>query len=321
MPKVSICVPVYKVENYIERCAESLFNQTLDDLEFIFVDDCSPDNTMSVLRQIISKYPNLKIKIIQLKENVGPGIARRKAAEYASGDYLYIPDSDDWIDATMLEEMYSLANEQHADLIKCRQTIETKRGSEKSDDEYPSDNAQWFDAVISRKTSIGLCSYLIDHKLYLKAIDGMTEERMVRFEDYLLTIRLHYYSKKSILLDKYMYHINSYNEGSITKTLTEEAITSCLKAADLLESFLNQIEYNKNKSEIVLRLRENGFENYLFDENMYCPDKWRYYYSKYGMSRHSIFHPNTLIRKLTIKHYDKLALLLLNIRKYIIKLL
>ena len=56
MPKVSICVPVYNVEKYIERCARSLFEQTLDDLEFVFVDDCTPDRSVEILKSIIEEY-------------------------------------------------------------------------------------------------------------------------------------------------------------------------------------------------------------------------------------------------------------------------
>lgn len=63
MPKVSVLVPVYKVEAYIERCARSLFEQTLDDMEFIFVDDASPDNAIPILQEIISYYPNRKTQV------------------------------------------------------------------------------------------------------------------------------------------------------------------------------------------------------------------------------------------------------------------
>ena len=59
-PKVSIIVPIYRVEEYIERCAESLFAQTFDDIEYIFVDDCSPDKSVEILQRTLEKYPHRK---------------------------------------------------------------------------------------------------------------------------------------------------------------------------------------------------------------------------------------------------------------------
>ena len=60
MPKVSIIIPVYGVEKYIERCSRSLFEQTLDDLEYLFIDDCTPDKSIDVLKNILEEYPNRK---------------------------------------------------------------------------------------------------------------------------------------------------------------------------------------------------------------------------------------------------------------------
>ena len=60
MPKVSVIIPVYGVEKYIERCARSLFKQTLDDIEYLFIDDCTPDDSVDVLRNVLEEYPNRK---------------------------------------------------------------------------------------------------------------------------------------------------------------------------------------------------------------------------------------------------------------------
>ena len=73
-PKVSIIVPIYRVEEYIERCAESLFAQTFDDIEYIFVDDCSPDKSVEILQRTLEKYPHRKrlTRIERLSSNSGP---------------------------------------------------------------------------------------------------------------------------------------------------------------------------------------------------------------------------------------------------------
>ena len=99
MPKVSVIVPVYGVEKYIERCARSLFEQTLDDMEFIFVDDCTKDESIEVLKRVIDLYPVRKdqVKIIHHAVNKGLSRARETGVNAATGDYIGHCDSDDWV--------------------------------------------------------------------------------------------------------------------------------------------------------------------------------------------------------------------------------
>lgn len=121
MPKVSVVVPVYGVEKYIERCARSLFEQTLDDMEFVFVDDCTKDNSIKVLEGVIEDYPDRKnqIKIIHHEHNKGLSHARETGVSNATGDFIGHCDSDDWVDKCMYEEMYSTAIAGGYDYVKC----------------------------------------------------------------------------------------------------------------------------------------------------------------------------------------------------------
>ena len=99
--KVSVCSPVYGVEKYIERCARSLFDQTMkNDIEFIFVDDCTPDRSIEVLEAILSEYPERRsqVKIVRHSHNKGLTGARNTALKEASGEYIIHCDSDDWVD-------------------------------------------------------------------------------------------------------------------------------------------------------------------------------------------------------------------------------
>ena len=103
--KVSVIIPVYRVEKFIEKCAASLFSQTLDDVEFIFVDDASPDNSMAVLKKCIQQYPQRKAQIRMLvhKENKGLPAARNTGLAAASGEYVFHCDSDDFVEPDMLD--------------------------------------------------------------------------------------------------------------------------------------------------------------------------------------------------------------------------
>ena len=119
MTKVSVIIPVYKVEQYIERCARSLMEQTLDDIEFIFINDCTPDRSISILESVLDRYPHRKpmIHIINHDRNRGYYWAIKSGVEYATGEYVGFCDSDDWCEADMFEKMYLTACDQNADIV------------------------------------------------------------------------------------------------------------------------------------------------------------------------------------------------------------
>ena len=117
--KVSIIVPVYNVEDFIERCIRSLMEQTLEDVEFIFVDDCSSDSSVDKLQETIVLYPSQhsRIKILSHSCNKGLPAARNTGLKEAQGEYIFHCDSDDFLESNALEEMYKLAKEQNADYV------------------------------------------------------------------------------------------------------------------------------------------------------------------------------------------------------------
>lgn len=121
MSKVSVIIPVYGVEKYIERCARSLFEQTLEDMEFIFVDDCTKDNSIEILQSVLYKYPQRvkQTKIVRHQVNKGLPVARQTGLKMATGDFIAHCDSDDWVDCDMYRLMYERAEDDHADIVIC----------------------------------------------------------------------------------------------------------------------------------------------------------------------------------------------------------
>lgn len=117
MPKVSVIVPVYNVEKYIDRCLESLVNQTLKDIEIVIVNDGLTDNSENIIKSYIEKY-NDKIKYV-IKENGGLSDARNYGMKFATGDYIAFLDSDDYADVTIYEKMYKKAIEESCDYVEC----------------------------------------------------------------------------------------------------------------------------------------------------------------------------------------------------------
>ena len=114
--KVSIIVPVYNVEAYLEKCLDSLVNQTLKDIEIIVVNDGSPDNSQKVIDKYSKKYKNVKSFI---KKNGGLSDARNYGIEKACGEYIAFLDSDDYVTVDMYQEMYSKAKSNNFDMVVC----------------------------------------------------------------------------------------------------------------------------------------------------------------------------------------------------------
>lgn len=119
MIKVSVIIPVYNVEKYIEHCARSLMEQTLMDIEYIFVDDCTPDHSMEILQRVLTDYPERleNIRIIHHTQNSGSAAVRNTGLQIAQGEYIIHCDSDDWVEPDMYKAMYAKAKETDADIV------------------------------------------------------------------------------------------------------------------------------------------------------------------------------------------------------------
>lgn len=121
MIKVSIIVPIYGVEKYIEKCARSIFEQSYQNLDIVFVNDCTLDNSISILKSTLEEYPLLKEKtrILSYSQNRGLAGARKFGLEHSIGDYVLQIDSDDFIAPEMVETMVKAQEKERADIVIC----------------------------------------------------------------------------------------------------------------------------------------------------------------------------------------------------------
>lgn len=121
MPKISVVVPVYKAERYIERCCRSLFAQTLDDIEYVFVDDCSPDRSIGILKSVLEEFPQRKgqVRFLRNPKNLGTSLTRQKGIKATTGEYVVHCDADDCVDVTAYEKMYHYAKDKNLDIVAC----------------------------------------------------------------------------------------------------------------------------------------------------------------------------------------------------------
>lgn len=121
MPKISVIIPVFGVEKYIERCARSLFSQTLDEIEYLFIDDCTPDKSIEVLMRVLDDFPHRKSQVIvhRMEKNSGQAKVREWGMTHASGEFIIHCDSDDWVDTNLYQLMYKKAVDEKSDVVVC----------------------------------------------------------------------------------------------------------------------------------------------------------------------------------------------------------
>lgn len=150
--KISIIMPVYKVEKYLKRAVDSVLNQTFRDFELILIDDGSPDNCGKICDEY--KQKDDRVKVIH-KNNEGAHIARNAAIDLSVGEYLCFFDSDDFIENNMLESMYNLAVDNNLDLLVSGFYIDTYISNNKyiTFDYIPVDDKIYHDKTIFRNNA------------------------------------------------------------------------------------------------------------------------------------------------------------------------
>ena len=264
-PKISVLIPVYNVENYVERCITSVLNQTMQEgVEVIIVNDCTPDRSMEIIRETLCvhlKKNGMTVRIVEHKINRGLAAVRNTAMNYATGDYIIHIDSDDYIEPDLLEEMYSKAVEMDADIVIADHWDEYRDCSiyvKSSVD----DNGDMIYSQLIRGKSTFLWDKLIKRSLYL-ANHIVWQEGMDWKEDFKTTIPLCFFARKIVGIPKAFYHYVHYNESSITmkKNHGKKDILDWLSAASFLTNF---IEENKIKG------YEQDVAYYLFRTKVFC---------------------------------------------------
>ena len=127
-PKISVIVAIYNVEQYIERCAISLLNQTLEDIEYIFIDDCSTDRSMDILLTVLEKFPHRSnsVKIIRNSNNLQIAQTRTIGMKAATGTYVIHCDPDDYVELDFFYETYTAAVNANADIVSTNYYRESK---------------------------------------------------------------------------------------------------------------------------------------------------------------------------------------------------
>lgn len=236
---VSIIIPIYNVAAYIERCARSLFAQTYPDIEFIFVDDASPDNSIEILKKVIADFPARKnqIHVLHNPHNKGLAATRFVGIDAANGDYILNIDSDDWIEPTMVEEMMQAAIKSDADIVCCDIIKECPDHQEILSYDYDEETLEnGMLAMNFREQHISLCNKLI-RKSLLDDNNIHNYPGINMGEDSALTVRLRYFSRKTVIVHKAFYHYNLSRPDSMVAKISEEKVRERIELAKRIEEF------------------------------------------------------------------------------------
>jgi len=248
MVKVSVIIPVYNVEKYIERCAISLFEQTLDDIEYIFIDDCTPDNSITILNTIVDRYPNRKpnVHIFSMQKNSGQALARLYGFKKAKGEFIISCDSDDWVEKEMYECLYNKAVADKADVVIC-DYFQSNESSKKHIVSCFNTNR---DAVLAdllfHRIPGSLCCKLFKTNMF--AINNIIFPSSSIAEDVTLSVQLIWNANKISYLNKAFYYY-CINPNSSTRKVGEQVYLKKYLAAienvNKLSSFFNDKDISK----------------------------------------------------------------------------
>lgn len=254
-PIVSILIPIYNVEGYIEMSARSLLEQSYEACRYIFVDDCSTDGSVAELERVVAEYPHRaeQITIIKNQENQGVGAVRNILLDAADGDYLLFVDSDDWVEHIAVESLVTRAIVTRADIVRSWRVEEFSGGERRLD------RVGW----LSTNPQSSLRAVLEQIHLFPNYIHGLlisrelVERESLRFprgvnmgEDYTMLSKLLYHARSVAQLNMPLYHYRCSREGSYMSNISAKDITSYISAnQDVTEYFASRNDgerYAKN---------------------------------------------------------------------------
>ena len=260
MSKISVIIPVYNVENYLKECLDSVTSQTLEDMEIICIDDGSTDNSSDILKEY-SKKDN-RIKIIT-KENGGQATARNLGIKEAQGEYIAFVDSDDFIEPTMFEKLYTKAKDNNLDLAMC------KIATYNNQTEEIKDNVWYYmlgvfrdfekDIFTHKDTKEFTCKIAVTpyNKIYktnlLKDNDILFPEGLI-FEDEKFFFDVYLRAKKASIVNEFLYYYRVNRKGSTVDISKENDYSDIIPISrQIRETFKETNNYEDYKILLVNR--------------------------------------------------------------------
>ena len=249
---VSVLVPIYGVEQYIERCARSLFEQTYPNIEFVFVNDCTRDRSVEILMQVLKDYPHRAemVKLINHDSNRGIASTRNTALNNATGEFVSYVDSDDWLEPNAIELLVKRQIETGSDIVTGNLFIHKDKTIIKYTEPHYDNKEQMVLMQFPPTHEHDLFRRIIRRSLFednhIRCIEGCNMA-----EDRYMMVQLCYFAKGVSAIDDFVYHYNMNNSDSYTHQ------TQLDKKLLLLEQSLNNYlgirSFLSDKEEVLLQ--------------------------------------------------------------------
>ncbi len=241
--RVSVIIPVYGVECYVERCIRSVMAQTFNEpFECIIVNDCSPDGSIGVVERLLAdNETSVDFHIVHHERNRGLAAARNTGMAYAKGDYVFHLDSDDFIEPDTLDSLYRAAVETEADIVVADYFLTYGKRDIRQYLRIPDTREGILSALITGKMPETVAranlNKLIKKTLYveneIKYVEGVDYN-----EDLLVMLPLCFHARKIVKLDKALGHYVQTNGTSLTKKISQKNIRNKLRANEIISDFL-----------------------------------------------------------------------------------
>ena len=278
MIKVSAIIPVYRVEAFVERCAVSLFSQSLEDVEFIFVDDASPDNSIAIIERCLMSFPARKeqVRIIRHPVNRGISVVRNDGLAAAKGEYIYFCDSDDWLEPEALETMSRTAETFNADIVYCDFFLSFEKNERyMSNPDYDTAEEMWRKGFLGGKMKYNLWNKLVRRTLYTRSGMLFPEEHPIG-ED-MLMIRLTTTAERVKHIPEALYHYVKLNENAYSNSYSQKNLEDIRFNTDLTVNYLTKVFGDRIERDLA-NFKLSAKLPFLITDNRDMYNLWREWY-------------------------------------------
>lgn len=267
-PLVSICVPIYNSEDYIKKCLESLFEQTYSNIEYVFVNDCSTDKSLLKIQQCRDKYPDAgHVKIINNDTNMGVAFTRNRCLQNATGEYITMVDSDDYVDNNYIEQLVDYALRNDADMVCCPIVFQSEKEAKVHYFKEIAPNSDLLQLFFQE--DIFSCVAKLYHKsIFAENNSYVPNENLRTFEDKWILLNALYVAKRVIVSNEVRYYYR-YNQNSLSHQKFEDRhfkimqtywseVDDFLKARNLTDKYAELVALRKTDDKILLMLQPIG---------------------------------------------------------------
>ena len=311
-PKISVIIPVYNTEEYVERCLETVLNQSYNNIEIIIVNDGSNDLSHNIISKIIQNHQN--INYIQLEHNIGVGNARNCGIQNAHGEYIGFVDSDDWVDSSFYEQLLNSILSYNADIAVAGIRTEIEDVSHpRNRYTYPKPSVLQgkfaLHALVNMYNSDIKITPIVNNKLYKKSLirdNHILFDKSRRAQDNYFSFMALMYSSRTVLVNNTFYHYYQ-RPSSITHDVSNGYIDDYIYVlTDLKQTLENRKmfdEYSQEFTACVMRCFNAMINNLFSQEQDSRTQKKRIIYILKKMS--DVLPWSILIEKIDIERFRR----------------